>query len=125
MEENNNIDAMQNEQQAVDQKQQPVLQNAKQNEEQPQQEEDKKEPRQIRKNNRKKELVKHMVDSSNLEWVAYDKDKQILYVQFRNGGLYNYEDVPEKIFNDLLHAGSKGRYHAVKIKWKYKYNKMN
>lgn len=73
----------------------------------------------------KKDLMKHIVDSTNLEWVSYDKDEKTLYVQFRNGGLYEYYKVPEKIFKELLEAGSKGRYHAIKIKYKYDYKKIN
>lgn len=72
-----------------------------------------------------KKLMKHIVDSTNLDWVAYDKDKKELYVQFKNGGYYVYYDVPEDIFTDLLKAGSKGRYHAMKIKYKFKYKRLD
>lgn len=74
---------------------------------------------------KKKDLVKHIVDSTNLEWVSYDEDEEKLYVQFRSGGLYEYDNVPQKIFDGLLKAGSKGRYHAIKIKWQYPYKKLN
>lgn len=73
----------------------------------------------------KKELVKHLVESTNLEWVSYDEDEKDLYVQFRNGGLYVYHNVPKNVFDGLLKAGSKGRYHAVKIKYEYPYEKLN
>lgn len=72
-----------------------------------------------------KKLVKHIVDSTNLEWVSYDEDNQDLYIQFRSGGLYVYHQVPKNIFEDLLKAGSKGRYHNIKIKYKYDYEKLN
>lgn len=74
---------------------------------------------------KKKDLVKHVVDSTNLEWVSYDEDEEKLYVQFRSGGLYEYDNVPQKVFDGLLKAGSKGRYHAIKIKWEYPYKKLN
>lgn len=74
---------------------------------------------------KKKDLVKHVVDSTNLEWISYDEDEEKLYVQFRSGGLYEYDNVPQKVFDGLLKAGSKGRYHAVKIKWQYPYKKLN
>lgn len=73
----------------------------------------------------KKNLMKHLVDSTNLEWVSYDEEEQNLYIQFRSGGLYVYYKVPKNIFQDLLDAGSKGRYHAVKIKYNYDYKKLN
>lgn len=74
---------------------------------------------------KKKDLVKHIVDSTNLEWISYDEDEEKLYVQFRSGGLYEYDNVPQKVFDGLLKAGSKGRYHAIKIKWEYPYKKLN
>lgn len=70
-------------------------------------------------------LVKHIVQSSNLDWVAYDESKKELYIQFKSGGLYVYYKVPKDIFINLLKAGSKGRYHAVKIKYVYDYKKLN
>lgn len=73
----------------------------------------------------KKQLTKHLVESTNLEWVAYDEEEQELYIQFKSGGLYIYYKVPKQIFEDLLKAGSKGRYHAVKIKYEYDYKKLN
>lgn len=73
----------------------------------------------------KKQLTKHLVESTNLEWVAYDEEEQELYIQFKSGGFYIYYKVPKQIFEDLLKAGSKGRYHAVKIKYEYDYKKLN
>lgn len=71
-----------------------------------------------------KDIKKHAVESSNLEWVAYDKDNQNLFVQFKSSGLYVYHKVPEKIFTDLLVSGSKGRYHALKIKYNFDYERL-
>lgn len=73
----------------------------------------------------KKGPVKHLVKSTNLEWVSYDKDKKELTVQFKSGGLYKYDKVPEKVFDDLLKAGSKGRFFWMKIRDVYKYTKLN
>jgi len=72
-----------------------------------------------------KRLTKHIVESTNLDWVSYDEEENKLYVQFKNGGLYVYFDVPKEIFMNLLKASSKGRYHAVMIKYKFKYDKLN
>lgn len=73
---------------------------------------------------REGKLKKHLVDSSNLEWVAYDKKNSELYIQFHSGGLYKYMNVPENIFNGLLSAGSHGRYFWMKIRDKYDYAKL-
>lgn len=54
------------------------------------------------------------VASSNLRSVAYAADFRRLFVQFKNGGVYAYEDVPEALYMGLLSAPSKGKYlHAV------------
>ena len=87
--------------------------------------EQEKEEQKREQSKKKKDLIKHIVDSTNLEWVSYDEDEEKLYVQFRSGGLYEYDNVPQKVFDGLLKAGSKGRYHAVKIKWQYPYKKLN
>lgn len=71
-----------------------------------------------------KELDKHLVDSTNIEWIAYNKEKEELYVNFLGGGLYVYYKVPEELFNDFLKAGSKGRFLHMKIKNKFEYKKL-
>jgi hypothetical protein len=50
------------------------------------------------------------VDSSNLSAIGYNSAEGILRIQFNNGRTYEYYNVPEDVFNDLLNAGSKGQY---------------
>lgn len=74
-----------------------------------------------------KDLERHKVESSNLDWVAYDAENEYLYVGFLNGGVYAYEKVPQDIFDGLLNAGSHGRYFWVKIRKyanRYPYTKL-
>lgn len=82
------------------------------------------EPKKEENPQREGKLKKHLVDSSNLEWIAYDKKNSELYIQFHSGGLYKYMNVPENIFNGLLSAGSHGRYFWMKIRDKYDYAKL-
>lgn len=42
--------------------------------------------------------------------VAYDAKKEILEVKFKQGQVYQYFEVPSKVFEELLEAESKGRY---------------
>ena len=125
------IDTQQQQQPVEQQQQQPVQQEQQQAEQQQNQQQDEKaeppkeEEQQEEQSNKKRELRKHFVQSSNLDWVAYDKVKKDLYIQFRSGGFYRYLKVPEDIFTSLLNAGSKGRYHNIKIKYKYEYEKLN
>jgi predicted DCC family thiol-disulfide oxidoreductase YuxK len=57
-----------------------------------------------------------LVISSVLEAVGFDPDRSELHVRFRNGGTYVYSDVPERVFRELLEAGSKGGFLANVIK---------
>lgn len=50
------------------------------------------------------------VESSLLAKVAYDNQRAILQVEFRDGALYLYLGVPIQTYQDLLRANSKGAY---------------
>jgi len=64
------------------------------------------------------------VDSSNVESVGYDEDSSTLQVEFKNGGVYQYFDVPEEVFIGLRDADSVGRYLNVNIKGIFRYSKV-
>lgn len=68
------------------------------------------------------EMIK--VDSSNVEAVGYDEDSSTLQVEFKNGGMYQYFDVPEEVFIGLRDADSVGGYLASRIKGTYRYSKV-
>jgi hypothetical protein len=57
-----------------------------------------------------------LVISSVLEAVGFDPDHGELHVRFRDGGTYVYAGVPERVFRELLEAGSKGGFFANVIK---------
>jgi hypothetical protein len=50
------------------------------------------------------------VASSNVKAIGYDRDFRRLYVSFKSGDVYRYEDVPEFTFQTFLIAPSKGKY---------------
>jgi hypothetical protein len=60
------------------------------------------------------------VSSSNLKAVGYDTEEQILEVEFLNGSIYHYFNVPEYKFEGLLRAPSKGGYLNDHIKGGYR-----
>ena len=61
----------------------------------------------------------HPVQSSNLRAVGYDPEMRVLLVQFRSGATYEYDDVPQTVYEGLLGAQSKGRYVAQNVKGQY------
>jgi hypothetical protein len=71
----------------------------------------------------------HPVTSSNVKEVGYKPGKDNLgelYVVFKNGTLYRYDGVPNKKFESLLSAESKGKFLHKEIKLpNYKYTKLS
>lgn len=63
------------------------------------------------------------VISSNIAAVGYDGST--LRILFHSGGLYDYYNVPASVYENLMHATSKGHYHACNIKGVYRYSRIN
>ncbi|MCX7238537.1 KTSC domain-containing protein [Polynucleobacter sp.] len=59
------------------------------------------------------------VVSSAMDAVGYDKDKQRLFIKFKQGDTYTFCRVPESIHQGLMTAGSKGSYYDNFIKDKF------
>ena len=65
------------------------------------------------------------VNSSNLASVGYDADNQILEIEFKHGGIYQYSNVPEPVYMGLMNASSHGQYFDRFIKkGGYSYRKI-
>ncbi len=56
------------------------------------------------------------VSSRNIAAIGYDSRNMALQVLFLSGGLYEYYQVSENIFNDFKNAGSKGTFFDQNIK---------
>lgn len=69
-------------------------------------------------------MKRQSVESSNLTSEGYDKESQILEVQFNHGGVYQYFEVPKNVYEALMNAGSHGKYFAHNIMDDYEYQKM-
>lgn len=64
------------------------------------------------------------VTSSNIASIGYDVDSQTLEIEFLNGGVYQYFDVPQYVYEELMNADSHGQYLAQNIKGVYRYSKV-
>lgn len=60
-------------------------------------------------------------DSSNIARYRYDINGHVLQVEFKNGGTYNYYDVPQVVFDQMKAAPSKGQFLAQNVKGRYRY----
>ena len=62
------------------------------------------------------------VDSSNIDKIKHEDNN--LYVQFLDGSIYEYIDVPHNIYQNMLTSQSKGKYLHQYIKGFYQYNRV-
>jgi|tagenome__1003787_1003787.scaffolds.fasta_scaffold20980650_5 hypothetical protein len=69
-------------------------------------------------------MQRERVDSSSLSSVGYDAGSETLEVEFRNGGVYRYLEVPEDEWQSLQTAESKGHFLNTHIKPSYRYRKL-
>jgi hypothetical protein len=64
------------------------------------------------------------VASSNLVSVGYDPQIQKLYAGFKRGELYEYDAVPQYVFDELKDAVSIGTYFQIYVKNCYSYRRL-
>jgi len=64
------------------------------------------------------------VSSSNVSSIGYDSDSETLEVEFVRGGIYQYFDVPENVFNELINASSVGSYLNQNVKNSIQYSQI-
>ncbi|MBO6690010.1 MAG: KTSC domain-containing protein [Henriciella sp.] len=59
------------------------------------------------------------VQSSNLLEIGYDPDTETLEVMFKNGGVYQYYNLPQHMYDQLMEAQSHGVFFNNEIKGHY------
>ena len=65
------------------------------------------------------------VDSTSIEALGYDDGANKLYVRFRDtGDTYVYYLVPHRVYEELAHTDSPGRYLNTTIKAKYPFARL-
>lgn len=64
------------------------------------------------------------IQSSNLKRTEYDTETKIMLVEFNNGLVYSYEEVPHKVYTQFRMSESQGKFFAAEISKKYKFNKL-
>jgi hypothetical protein len=64
-------------------------------------------------------VERQTVKSSNIASIGYDSGEQVLEVEFKNGGVFQYADVEPKEYVSMLNADSVGRYLHSNIKGKF------
>jgi len=64
------------------------------------------------------------VDSSNLKSVGYDVNTKILEIEFRDGSVYQYYEVPLSIYEGLMNASSHGKFFHAYVRNVYRYRRI-
>jgi len=64
----------------------------------------------------KKPIVYVKAFSTSIERCLYKQEEEQLYVEFKNGSVYRYEEVTFKEFTNFLKSESQGSFLAKKIK---------
>jgi lysyl-tRNA synthetase class 2 len=65
-----------------------------------------------------------VVESTTLATVAYDADRKLLQIEFRDRTTYRYFSVPADLHEMLLRAQSKGSYFNRVIRGQFAYARM-
>ena len=63
--------------------------------------------------------------SSVVAAMKYNTATATLRIIFRSGMVYDYKNVPEKVFKAMKNAASKGIFLNTKIKGRYAFEKIN
>ena len=61
--------------------------------------------------------------SSMLARFSYDKKEQVLAGEFNHGRRYEYYDVPEAVFKQMVEARSKGKFFQENIRDDYEFSR--
>ena len=64
----------------------------------------------------KSEIKRIPVASSNIASVGYDVENKILEIEFHHGAVYQYFDVPENLYEELMSSSAIGSYYMNEIK---------
>ena len=68
-------------------------------------------------------MLRTKVESSNIASVGYAYG--ILEIEFNSGAIYQYENVPIRVYDVMMKADSVGKYFNAHIKSKYNYRRVD
>ncbi len=69
-------------------------------------------------------MERYSVASSNIASIGYDADVETLEIEFLNGSIYQYFNVPQNMYDKIKQAGSKGRFLNTYIKNAYPFSRV-
>lgn len=69
-------------------------------------------------------MIRDPVASSNIASIGYDTGTETLEIEFTNGSVYQYFNVPSGLNEQLMAAPSKGQFLNVYIRNSYPYSRV-
>lgn len=69
-------------------------------------------------------MERSYVPSTNVVSIGYDEATETLEVEFLSGSIYQYYNVPISIYEQMMQAGSKGKFLNTYIKNAYPYSRV-
>ncbi len=69
-------------------------------------------------------MRRERLDSLSVASAGYDAASRVLEVEFRNGGVYQYLDVPGDEYLEFREADSKGGFLNREIKPNHRYRRL-
>ena len=70
-------------------------------------------------------MDRQSVSSANLSSVGFDKNTETLEVQFQNGSVFQYHNVPAETHKQLMQARSVGSFFSSNIKNTFEHSKQS
>lgn len=70
-------------------------------------------------------VVLHTGRSANISMIGYDASKRLRYVCLASDELYDYANVPGRVFNEFQAGDSKGRYHRSHIRGAFRFRTVD
>lgn len=65
-------------------------------------------------------MNRESVQSSMIASLGYEADTSILEVEFNSRVVWQYYDVPESVYYDMMNSGSIGKFFHSNIKGQYR-----
>jgi hypothetical protein len=64
-------------------------------------------------------MRRQRVESTTVRSVGYQRRSRILEIEFQSGAVYQYVDVPARVYEEFWKAESKGKYFNCEIRDAY------
>jgi KTSC domain len=68
-------------------------------------------------------MQRQPVESEAVSSVGYDARRRTLAVEFREGRVYDYLEVPEETYRELMEAESIGNFVSTRIKPNFRFRR--